>query len=230
MQNTKSETLLKLADSIRGLEYTPLADKLHLYISSGIKDLDESLPGGGLPAGSLIEVLAGEAAGSFSFCLMLARKAISAKPAWAVVDPGGCFYPPAAQQYDISKLILTRPPARHATWAFTQLLGCPDVSASFLTTASLNADLDNMSYRRLQLAAEHGQGLGFVMRPKEAARKPCWAALRLLFERGENGGGEVTLLHVRGGRSGARLKQQGIGFRVQGLGDGMRQPSLTPEP
>jgi hypothetical protein len=39
--------------------------------------------------------------------------------------------------------------------------------------------MDNMLFRRLQLAAERGGGLGFVLRPPSAARKPCWAGLRL---------------------------------------------------
>ncbi|MCY3022924.1 MAG: hypothetical protein NTW87_28435 [Planctomycetota bacterium] len=218
---SKSETLRQLRSEIRGIERSSISDKPRSFISSGFKALDAILPGGGLPLGSLVELLGDEASGALTFALQLARKAIETKAAWAVVDTAGSFYPPAAAQrgLDIGKLIVIRIQPHNAAWAFGQLLRCPDVGASFLCRAGVpaypaspgkfalrTASLDNMTYRRLQLAAERGGGLGFVLRPKEAIRRPCWAAVRLLVE----GSGRrdwsvpstrralrVVLLHVR---------------------------------
>src|SRR5439155_24534982 len=97
-----------------------------------------------------------------------------------------------------------------AAWAFNQLLRCPDIGASFLSAHSLGRSLDNMAYRRLQLAAERGQGLGFVLRPTQAARRPCWAALRLQIESAQRTetnlrrSVRLKVLHARGahGRTG----------------------------
>jgi protein ImuA len=167
------------------------------------------LPGSGLPLGSLIELLSDETSGALSVALQLSRKAIEGKAAWAVVDTAGSFYPLAAAQHglDVEKLIVVRAHPARAAWAFSQLLRCPDVGASFLCGTSFPACpgqagklalLDNMTYRRLQLAAERGGGLGFVLRPAAAIRRPCWAAVRLLVTRASARTLTVTLLHVRG--------------------------------
>ena len=43
---------------------------------------------------------------------------------------------------------------------------------------------DDKTLRRLQVAAEAGQAMGFLFRPLAAARNPSPAALRLQFESG----------------------------------------------
>lgn len=208
MASSKSEILRTLAGQIRGLENSTFLDRLQSFIPSYIQELDTFLPSGGLPQGGLIEVLSDEAIGAFSLCLCLARKQIAAKAAWAVVDPAASFYPPAAAAMglDCAKLVLVRPAPRQSAWALNQLLRCPDLGASFLDAHALGRTLDNMTYRRLQLAAERGQGLGFILRPREAARRPCWAALRLQVEPlREQNASRLTLLHTRGANSGARI-------------------------
>jgi hypothetical protein len=81
--------------------------------------------------------------------------------------------------YDLKRLVLLRPRADDDAWAFTQLLRSTDISVCFWATSRM----DNMIFRRLQLAAERGVGLGFVIRPSAAERKPCWAGLRLRASR-----------------------------------------------
>jgi len=207
MASLKKETLRQLTSRIKGLDQSALTERGYSFISSQCGMLDDLIPGGGLPLGGLVEVLSDEASGALRLSLSWAQKSIASKAAWAVLDAGASFYPPAAQPLglEIAKLILVRCPARQAAWAFNQLLRCPDVGASFLDAHDLGRGLDNMTYRRLQLAAERGQGLGFILRPREAARRPCWAALRLLVEpNAEQKLLRVTLLHARGAsRSGS---------------------------
>ena len=216
MIDPKDDIIQKLRSKIMNLERIPLSDMQCSFISSGFEQLDDVLPSGGLPLGSLIELLSEEASGALGLALNLARRAIEAKAAWAVVDVDGSFYPPAAAQrgLDTDKLLVIRTRPSSAAWAFGQLLRCPDVGASFLYSAGCQPArekpqqagclryLDNMTYRRLQLAAERGGGLGFVLRDTTAARRPCWAALRLLVGSGTGNSPmrslKVTVLHVRG--------------------------------
>ncbi len=53
---------------------------------------------------------------------------------------------------------------------------------------------DDRSLRRLQVAADSGQCLGFVFREAQAARNPSPASLRLQLDHGQ-----VRVLKCRGG-------------------------------
>jgi len=168
------------------------------YIPTAFPELNQLLPGGGWPLGSIIEVLSGQnGCGAFSFALAAARPAMENKAAWAVVDTESSFYPPAvaALGLDLEKLIVIRTPVQHAPWAFNQLLRCSEIGAAFLNAPKI----ENMACRRLQLAAERGGSLGFLLRPLSAIKKPCWASVRLMVERLHQDRLQVTLLRVRGG-------------------------------
>ncbi len=213
MDADKRALIETLAGQIKGLERQGIAAVQRACIPSQIKELDEILPGGGLPLGALTEVLAEDGAGALTLLLTLARSAIERGNAWAVVDPHRTFYPPAAMALglDLSRLILLRPTLQQTGWCFTQVLRCAEIGASFLATRSG----DNMVYRRFQLAVERGGGQGFLVRPTDAVRKPCWAALRLrVMEPGQPCALTVSIgtrrtiglnvLHVRGGMTKAR--------------------------
>ena len=178
-----------LQTRLRGLSFLSL-EKSREAVVTPVETLNNLLPEGGLRAGSFVEILsqeaggagsrdgAGSGSGAYSLALTLARQALPRREAWAVVDSEGTFYPPAAAAmgYDLKRLILLRPRSDEDAWAFTQLLRSADISVSFWMTSRM----DNMVFRRLQLAAERGDGLGFVMRPAAAERKPSWASLRLM--------------------------------------------------
>ena len=147
-------------------------------VPTDIETLNDLLPEVGIVSGSFVEILsADDGAGAYSLALTMARSALPRREAWAVVDSGGTFHPPAAAAmgYDLKQLILLRPRADDDAWTFTQLLRSSDISVCFWMTRRM----DSMVFRRLQLAAERGEGLGFVMRPHPAEHKPCWASLRL---------------------------------------------------
>lgn len=167
---------------LRGLTFLS-EDKPCETVATPVGALNRLLPEGGLATGSFVEILGSEKAGSvgtgaYSLALTLARKALLRREAWAVVDSEGSFYPPAvaALGYDLKRLVLLRPRPDEDAWAFTQLLRSTDISVCFWKTQRM----DSMVFRRLQLAAERGNGLGFVIRHAAAASRPCWASLRLM--------------------------------------------------
>jgi hypothetical protein len=184
---------------LHGLAFLSL-DQPRATLATPDKTLNKLLPAGGLAAGSFVEVLSSqEGAGAYTLALLLARRALARREAWAVVDVEGTFYPPAtaALGYDLKRLILLRPRAGEDAWAVTQLLCASDISVCFWRTSRM----DNMVFRRLQLAAERGDGLGFVMRPAAAERKPCWAGLRLMASWRSNRGRPqlcARVLHAAG--------------------------------
>ncbi len=66
--------------------------------------------------------------------------------------------------------------------ALDQALRCPAVAAVVAWPESLDGKLDGRTFRRLQLAAEQGGGLGLLIRPESVRSQPSWADVRLLVE------------------------------------------------
>ncbi|MGE3242667.1 MAG: ImuA family protein [Pirellulales bacterium] len=198
--------------------------------SSGAATIDRLLPGGGLRHGILIEWLAERpGCGAGTLGLLAAREACRAGGLLVVVDRTGMFYPPAAAGWgvDPARLIVVRPRnARDEIWAAVQSLRSPVVAALW----TMVDRLDSRNFRRLQLAAETGGTLGVLVRGASARGQPSWADVRLGVKAGlriadcglwierANPQSEirnpkssprrllqVSLLHVRGGRSGGSV-------------------------
>jgi len=166
-----------LRAQISTLEQGPF-ERHERCVSSSFPEVDAWLPRAGFVLGSFVELLQETVGvGAYSIALKWARQAAVPKPAWAVVDGEASFNPAVANTYgwDLQKLILVRAAHEDAGWSFTQLLRSKDIGACFWASNSM----DNMVFRRLQLAAERGEGLGFVIRPMSALRKPCWGSLRI---------------------------------------------------
>ena len=151
-------------------------------VSTGSALLDQVLPGGGLQRGSLVEWLAaGPGSGATTLALMAARQACRAGGMLAVLDAERSFYPPAIADRELARshLLMIRPAARQdEAWALDQLLRQPGIAAvlAWIPLA------DDRAFRRLQLAAEAGGGLGLLVRPAAARRTPCWASVRFAVE------------------------------------------------
>jgi len=183
-------------------------------IPTGHPALDEAL-GGGWPSAGLCEILQpavkpGIAVTPALPLLLpgLARLTVEAKGAarWiALIAPPLPPYAPgfAAAGVDPARLLLIRPPDSAANlWAIEQSLrlgGCSAVLA-------WPERLEEASYRRLQLAAEQGESLGFLFRDEANAPRHSPAAIRLLV-RNDGDGLRVDILKRRGGwpKSGLRL-------------------------
>jgi protein ImuA len=154
--------------------------RAHAPISTGIAALDRLLPGGGVRAGTLVELIsAADGAGAWTLGLVMARHACNDQRVLVVVDGHARFYPPAASRVGLKldRLIVVRPTnARDEQATWNQSLRCGAVGA----VLGGRERIGMTESRRLQLAAERGAGVGFLVRPRAALRAPSCAALRLL--------------------------------------------------
>jgi protein ImuA len=167
-------------------------------IASGFHELDAELPGGGWPAGALTEIFpAHEGIGELRL-LGPALAALAKKGeqlAW--IAPPYLPYAPALAVAGIApaKLIVVRAAsAKDALWAAEQALrsnACGAVLA--WPQRAKYAEL-----RRLQIAAEGGRALALLFRPRDVAREPSPAALRIAVDT-FCGGLALSLLKRRGG-------------------------------
>jgi protein ImuA len=151
-------------------------------VSTGCGPLDELLPGGGVCRGTLAEWLAaGEGTGSGTLALLCAREACRDGGTLIVLDDRREFYPPSAVRLgiDLEQLIVVRAnDAADNLWALDQSLRCRAVAA----VLAWPEKLDGRVFRRLQLAAEEGGGLGLLIRPDAARGDPSWANVRVFVE------------------------------------------------
>src|SRR5205823_11439094 len=102
-----------------------------------------------------------EASGAATLALAVAARALQQGGACVVIDGTGEFYPPAADDLGIplERMVVVRPDnPRIALWAWEQALRCEGVAV----TVGWIGELSDRPFRRLQLAAEAGGGLGFL--------------------------------------------------------------------
>ncbi len=192
-------------------------------VSSGSALLDQVLPGGGLQRGSLVEWLAdGPGSGATTLALLAASQACQSGGMLAVLDTERSFYPPALSDRQLarSRLLMIRPAARQdEAWALDQLLRQPGIAAvlAWIPTG------DDRAFRRLQLAAEAGGGLGLLVRPAAARRTACWASVRFAVEplatARPDGSRRLCLkiLHCRSSGIGAASEPHGIHLELDEL-------------
>ncbi|HET6323260.1 MAG TPA: hypothetical protein VFG04_01065 [Planctomycetaceae bacterium] len=212
-------TLQRLAGQLQKLERNshPVGDSCSV-ISSGIDVLDQLLPDVGFRAGSLIEWMA-EKGSADQLALLAARSALGEDRVLIVIDDEETLYPPAtaALGIDLRRLILVRPKrspsARGKTtcvetlWALEQALASRGVAVTFCRLEKLSAKV----FRRLQLAAERGRGLGFLIRPHTARGEPSWSDVRFGIETMNEGDSSfarrwrVEVLRCRRGAAGERF-------------------------
>jgi protein ImuA len=148
-------------------------------ISTGLEPLDRLFPHGGLEGGTLVEWLAdGAGSGAVTLTLRVAARALEQGGACVVIDPRQEFYPPAAAELGVplERMILVRPSGPRLTlWAWEQALRFRGVAVTLGELGSLS----DRPFRRLQLAAESGGGVGFLVRPMACRAEPSWASVRL---------------------------------------------------
>jgi len=164
-------------------------------VASGFLALDAELPGGGWPTGALTEILpAHEGIGELRL-LGPALARVREPLAW--IAPPHLPYAPAlaAAGIDPTKLVIVRAASeKDALWAAEQALRSNACGAVLVWPRRARyAEL-----RRLQIAAEGARALGFVFRPREAARESSPAPLRVAVET-DRGGLALRLLKRRGG-------------------------------
>jgi protein ImuA len=185
---------------------SPVTEFSGKAVSTGIEALDRLLPDAGFREGTLVEWLAESGSGD-QLALLAAAPALGSDRVLIVIDGEKTFYPPAAEALgiDLRRLILVRPgkaagslpresagkttASRSQTprtstlgtetlWALEQTLQSRGVAVTFCRLERLNARV----FRRLQLAAERGGGLGFLIRAPSARSEPSWSDVRLWVE------------------------------------------------
>ena len=151
-------------------------------VSSGCPPLDRLLPGGGFARGTLVEWLAAaDGSGAGTLAVLAAREACRDGDWLVLIDRRRDWYPPELLRWGIppETLLWVQPRGdADAAWALDQALRCPAVAA---TLAWIDA-IDGHSFRRWQLAAEQGGGLGLLVRPASARNEASWADVRLAVE------------------------------------------------
>ena len=191
------DTLLQGTDIWRGGQLNATVKA----VPSGFPDLDALLPGGGWPQGALSEIIM-PCEGIGALCLLMPALArLSQGDRWICwVAPPHIPYAPALVNagIDLSRILLVYPRAQQdGLWAVEQSLRSGNCAA-VLAWPTLD---DKGIWRRLQLAAEAGDALGVLFRPRHFAQRPSAAALRLQLAPGINRSLSLSILKCRGGRA-----------------------------
>lgn len=184
----------------RGQE-APSRDLSHR--ASGCAALDAALPGGGWPEAALVELLvAADGLGELSLLLpMLAALTQAGRPVLVVAPPYRVNAPAwQAAGLRLAQLHVLEAAPKDALWAMEQALraGCCGAVLGWFAQAG------DPELRRLQVASEAGQTLGFAFRPLRARDNPSPAPLRLSLRAGDADGPELRLLKCRGALPPAR--------------------------
>lgn len=146
--------------------------------STGFAALDGLLPHGGWPQGALTELLIpAEGVGELTLMLPTLARMTQAGRLVALIAPPLCPYAPAWQRagVDLRHLEIIEANPRGALWAFEQCLR----SAAFSAVLGWPSGADGPSLRRLQVAADSGECLGFAVRDSRHVDNPSPAALRM---------------------------------------------------
>jgi hypothetical protein len=145
---------------------------------TGHAALDALLPQGGWPRRALTELLLpADGVGELSLLLPALARLAAAGGVVAVVAPPYVPYAPAwrAAGMDLSMLEIVEAAPRDALWAFEQCLR----SGACAAVLGWPRDAGPQALRRLQVAADHGDCLGFALRDRRHAANPSPAALRI---------------------------------------------------
>jgi hypothetical protein len=167
--------------------------------STGFRELDDALPAGGWPLGTLIEILpACEGVGELSLCLPLLAALCREGRRIALVSPPHVPYAPALKRAGLlldSILWVDADTDEDARWSAEQLLRDGSAGAVLLWSTTR----DERQLRRLQLAAEAGKAFGFLYRSTACLQQASPAAVRITLYPDADGT-RVELIKVRGGR------------------------------
>lgn len=164
---------------------------------TGFDWLDDALPCAGWPEAALTELLL-PADGIGELRLLwptLARLSRQDGMIALIAPPYMPFAPAWANAgVQLGKLQVVRTAPRDALWATEQCLR----SAACSAVLCWPQHADDRSLRRLQVAAETGQCLGFALRPARAAENPSPAALRIAIDADP---AQLRVLKCRGGNA-----------------------------
>lgn len=195
-QRISQQTIAELRSAIR--HWGRGQDSSDDVVSTGTPALDELFPGRGIPRGSLVEWLeAEEAGGAVTLSLAVGGQVVPRGWPMILIDPSRELSPLALKTLgmDLTRLVLVHPETeREALWVCEESLRCRGVGLVWMNFIGVSRTQGNgTSVRRLQLAAEEGGTIGFLLRPEAARRQPSWAKTRLLVQPVPSGGASWRL-------------------------------------
>jgi len=164
---------------------------------TGFDWLDEALPSGGWPEAALTELLLPvDGIGELRLLWPTLARLSHQDGMIALIAPPYLPFAPAwaSAGVQLGKLQVVRTASRDALWATEQCLR----SAACSAVLCWPQQADDRSLRRLQVAAETGQCLGFALRPARAAENPSPAALRIAIDADP---AQLRVLKCRGGNA-----------------------------
>jgi protein ImuA len=204
-----------------------LARAAERVVATGHGPLDEQLPGGGWPCGSLVEILQSRP-GRHAWQLLLPALAQATReeggPVVLVNAPHLPFGPALKAQGLAPERLLrvNASSAPRALWASEQALRCADVVALMAWLPRCRG----AELRRLQLAAAQQQKLLFVFRGLDVRGESSPARVRLEIE--ESDALRVHLLKRRGPPLATAIELPSHPMRLQHLLDSRRRAAPVP--
>ncbi len=187
------QTLLRDARLWQGDRQAPLRAE-----ATGHAQLDAALPGGGWPCAALSEIVyAAPGVGELQLAMPLAARLTQARRRLALVAPPHLPYAPAWRRHGVvlaQLAVIEAADTGDALWAAEELL-----RAHAGAVLLWQDRIDTRAQRRLQLAAERGDGIVLVYRQLARCDTASVAALRLKVD---NCGGDtrIEVLKCRGAR------------------------------
>jgi protein ImuA len=166
-------------------------------VASGFGPLDELLPGGGWPHGTLTEIIVARQGIGELRLLLPALARLSRGDRWItfIAPPFIPFAPAlAAAGVELSRLLLVHPRTREEhLWAVEASLRAGACAAVLAWPETMTAP----QVRRWQLAAEMGGAVGILFQRRNVANSP--AALRLHLTPAAKSAVQLHILKRRGG-------------------------------
>jgi hypothetical protein len=169
---------------------------------SGSASLDAVLPGGGWQSGTVVELMpVSDGIGELRLLMPALAKITHSERHVAMIAPPYIPFAPALLRHGLRLehfWIIRAQSAADILWSAEQTLRCKSFGA-VLTWPSAIRDQE---VRRLQLAAEAGNSIGFVYRSPAAARESSPAAVRLRLQTDAVGQLSIDIVKCRGARAG----------------------------
>ena len=167
--------------------------------NTGHAQLDALLPQGGWPRRALTELLLpADGVGELALLFPLLARMTQAGGTVVLVAPPYIPYAPAWQAAGVAlaHLEIVEASSRDALWAFEQCLR----SGTCAVVLGWPQHADAQSLRRLQVAADSGDCLGFAIRDRKHAANPSPAVLRMEYAGEQQTRGAWHVRKCRGGQ------------------------------
>jgi hypothetical protein len=198
----RTETLDQLAKLCRGGRADIVTPTI---VPSGMNALDAALPGGGWQAGTIVELMPTDVGvGELRLVMPVLSRITSADRHVALISPPFIPFAPALSQHGVrlNRLLMFRAQnPRDVLWSIEQTLRCK----SFGAVLAWPSTISDRDIRRLQLAAEAGDSIGFLYRPASAVHAASPAAVRLRLQPDPQGALKIDIIKCRGARGGISI-------------------------